>query len=470
MAEKVVVRVPPSPTGKLHIGTARTMLFNYLFAKQHGGTILFRSEDTDTERSKREYEKDIISGLAWLGLAFDIETIYRQSEQTDTYERYIHKLLDGGHAYISKDKILGPNEPDERKPGFRSSEIRSEVIRFRNPNVKITFEDLVHGEITFDTTELKDFVIAKSLHEPLYHLAVVVDDIETGITHVIRGDDHISNTPRHILIQEALGAPRPIYAHIPLILMPDRSKMSKRKHGEAVSVGYYRERGYLPEAIINFLALLGWNPGRTRTNAELTRNHAEKEQEIFSLTELISAFDIKKVQKAGAIFNPEKLDWFNKHYIQKMSPDAQKTFVRNFLPERLRNKNIEPLVPIILDRIEKGSDVAEMAEAGELDYFFEAPLPSRELLLGKTDNKWEKLLKHIDNILELLSNITPAEFTAEKIKDALWDYASEQGRGNVLWPLRVALTGKEKSPDPFTVASIIGKEETISRLNHVKSL
>jgi len=267
----------PSPTGNFHVGGARTALFNFLFAKQNNGKFILRIEDTDKERSKKEFEDDIFESLEWLGLKYD--EFYRQSERGEIYRNYVEKMLNNDSVYEAEDK----------------------VIRFRNPNKKIKFNDLVRGEIEFDTTELKDFVIAKSVDEPLYHLAVVIDDFESGITHVIRGEDHISNTPRQILIQEAIGAPRPLYAHLPLILAQDRSKLSKRKHGESVSLDYYRHKGYSRDAIINYLALLGWNPGT--------------EQEIFTLEELINVFDLGRVHKGGAIFDEKKLAWVNrKHF------------------------------------------------------------------------------------------------------------------------------------------------------------
>lgn len=275
--DKVITRMAPSPTGNFHVGGARTALFNFLFAKKNNGKFILRIEDTDKERSKKEFEDDIFESLEWLGLKHD--EFYRQSERGGVYKSYIEKMLDNGSVYEAEDK----------------------VIRFKNPNKKVKFDDLVRGEIQFDTTELKDFVIAKSIDEPLYHLAVVIDDFESGITHVIRGEDHISNTPRQILIQEAIGAPRPLYAHLPLILAQDRSKLSKRKHGESVSLDYYRNKGYSTEAVINYLALLGWNPGT--------------EQEIFTLDELIKVFDLSKVHKGGAIFDEKKLAWVNrKHF------------------------------------------------------------------------------------------------------------------------------------------------------------
>lgn len=284
MSQKIVTRFPPSPTGPLHIGNVRTALFNYIFAKQKGGDFVVRIEDTDRLRSKKEYEESMLESLKWLGLERDGE-LWHQSERTEVYKSYLNKLIQTNKAYVSTE-----TEGENR-----------EVVRFRNPNKQVVFEDLVRGKVEFDTTELGDFIIAKNLDEPLYHLAVVVDDFEAGITHVIRGEDHISNTPRQILIQEAISVSRPIYAHLPLILASDRSKLSKRKHGESVSLDYYRQKGYSPAAIINYLALLGWNPGT--------------EQEIFTLDELIKVFDFARVHKGGAIFDEKKLAWVNrKHF------------------------------------------------------------------------------------------------------------------------------------------------------------
>ena len=211
---KVVVRIPPSPTGNLHLGTARLALFNYLFAKQHNGKVIFRFEDTDIARNKPEFEVNVIESLQWLGINWDNEKIYKQTERSPEYRVYLEKIIASGHAYISKEVVEEEGQ-------------RAEVIRFKNPNKVITFQDEIRGEITFDTTDLGDFVIAKSLDEPIYHFAVVADDFDMGITHVIRGDDGISNTPRQILIQEAIGAPRPIYAHLPMILGSDKTKLSK---------------------------------------------------------------------------------------------------------------------------------------------------------------------------------------------------------------------------------------------------
>ncbi|MCK5285973.1 MAG: glutamate--tRNA ligase [Candidatus Pacebacteria bacterium] len=434
----VITRLPPSPTGLLHIGTTRTALFNYLFTKQNNGKMLFRLEDTDRERSKEEFEKNIIEGLKWLGLDYDGE-ISRQSEKTELYEKYLEKMIKDGFAY----------EAEENKDGDKK------VIRFKNPNKEIIFQDLVRGEIKFDTTELGDFVIAKSLSDPLYHLAVVVDDFESEVSHVIRGEDGISNTPRQILIQEAIGAKRPIYAHLPLILAPDKSKMSKRFG--AISIDEYKEKGYLQEAIINYLALLGWSP--------------EDEQEIFSLEELIEKFDIKKVHKSGAVFNIEKLNWINKEYIKLMTEADFKIKVLEFLPKEFGNKIKEndklfnKILPIIKERIEKFEDVIIMLEEGDLDYYFEQPEYELEKIFWKDENDLNLLKTRIEKSIQLIESVK--EFSAEKIKESIWDYASEKGRGSILWPIRYALSGKDKSPDPFLLSEVLGQEETIKRLTYV---
>ena len=387
MSKKVVVRFPPSPTGNLHIGTARTLLFNFLFAKKHGGKIIMRFEDTDKERSKKEYEENILEGLKWLGIGYD-EGPLKQSERSAVYQKHLQKMLDDGTAYIS-------SEPEGES---------KDVIRFKNPNKKVKFLDVVRGEIEFDTTELKDFVIAKSLEEPLYHLAVVVDDHEMGITHVIRGEDHISNTPRQILIQEAISAARPVYAHIPLILGLDRSKLSKR-HG-ATAVNEYRNKGYLPEAVVNYLALLGWNPGT--------------DQEIFTTEELIQAFDLDKIQKGGAIFDLKKLDWVNKEHIKRLPLEKQK----ELLLESIKN---EPY----------------MVGEPELD--------SEQIA-------WKKSTK-----AEALTHLEEAKRIIATGKN-LMEYAERVGKGNVLWPVRYALTGALASPDPLTILEILGKEKSLKRL------
>lgn len=293
---KVITRFAPSPTGPLHVGGARTALISYLYAKQTGGRFVLRIEDTDRERSKPEYEKDIREGLDWLGIRPDEE--YRQSDRVAQHTRYLKLLIDKDAAYVSR-------EP--KKDG--GGEIK--VVRFRNPGKRVAWKDMIRGEVSFDTTELKDFVIAKSLSEPLFHLAVVVDDFESKITHIVRGEDHISNTPRQMLIQEAICAPRPEYAHLPLILAADRSKLSKRKHAESASLVHYRTEGILPEAMVNFLALLGWHPSKSDAS------------EVLSFDELLAEFDLGRVQKGGAVFDVQKLRWLNREYEKRRSREKK---------------------------------------------------------------------------------------------------------------------------------------------------
>jgi glutamyl-tRNA synthetase len=430
--QKVVVRIPPSPTGFFHVGRARTALFNYLFAKKHGGKVVFRLEDTDKERSKDEYAEDIVESLKWMGITYD-EGPFKQSERTEVYKNYLHKMVDEGKAYISHE-IEGENR---------------EVVRFKNPNKKITFHDLIRGDITFDTTDLKDFVLARNIDDPLYHLTVVVDDFDMGVTHVIRGDDGISNTPRQILIQEAIGAPRPIYAHVPLILAADKSKLSGR-HG-AVSIREYREKGYLPEALVNFLALLGWNPGT--------------EQEIFSMEELIKTFEIERIQKGGAVFNEVKLKSINKHYIRNLPHGTLLKEISMRVPN-CPEEMLEKIVPIILDRIEILTDIDTMNNAGDLEYFWNTPTVDPVKVVWKNDTP-ENTKLHLIKTEEILKAIDEKDFTIDAIKTVLMPYAEEAGKGNVLWPLRMALSGKDKSPDPFTILAIIGKHESLLRIHKV---
>lgn len=421
----VVTRMAPSPTGKFHIGSARTALFSYLFAKHHEGKFILRIEDTDKERSKPEFEENIVESFKWLGLNHD--EFYRQSERTEIYKEHLKKLIESGDAYISKEE---PKEEGER----------GEVIRFKNPNKKIKFTDVILGEIEIDSTDLKDFVIAKDLETPLYHLTVVVDDGLMSVTHVIRAQEHIANTPRQILIMEALGFQRPIYAHIPLVLAPDKTKLSKR-HG-ATALLDFRDMGYLPEAVINFLAFIGWNPGT--------------DQEIFSLTDLIKEFSLEKVQTGGGVFNTEKLNWFNREYMKKMPEAKVLAEIKKYLD--LPDDMILRALPSIIERISKFNDLSDTTEFG-----FYAAVPEYDgasLIWKKSDR--EKTLEHLEKAKELLSK---SNFeSADGIKVSVWDYAESVGKGDILWPLRYALSGREKSPDPFTLAYIFGKDETLFRI------
>jgi glutamyl-tRNA synthetase len=435
---KIVVRFAPSPTGLFHVGSARVALFNYIFAKQHGGKFILRIEDTDKERSKKEYEEDILNGMKWLGFSYD--ELYRQSERGNVYKKYIEKLISEDKAYVSKEEVKEAGQ-------------RAEVIRFRNPNKKVKFNDLVRGEIEFDTTDLGDFVIAKSFDEPVFHLVVVIDDFEMGVTHIIRGEDHISNTPRHILIQEAIGAPVPIYAHLPLMLAEDRAKLSKRIHGEMTSVKFYEKMGYIPEAFVNFLSMVGWNPGG--------------DVEIMSMSDLIEKFDIGKVQKGGAIFNQQKLLWFNKEYLKRLPEEAIEKEIINRFPENCQDKKIiKKIYSTIVERINVFSDIDKMVADGDIQYFFEQPELSKEMIIWKKGGTLEQAKENLSLVLDILKNASDKDFTLETIKEKLMSLAEEKGKGNVLWPLRVVLSGKEKSPDPFTLLSLLGKAESEKRVQN----
>lgn len=438
---KVITRFPPSPTGLLHMGGVRTALFNFIYARQNNGEMILRFEDTDKERSKKEFEEDILKSLKWLGIEHDNEKIERQSERGEVYRKYLKQLIEEGRAY----------EAEESKGG------EGRVIRFKNPNKEIVFEDIIRGKIKFDTTDLGDFVIARNIENPLYHLTVVVDDFEMGVTHIIRGEDHISNTPRQILIQEAISAPRPTYAHLPLVLATDKSKLSKRKHGEVVSLSYYRERGYLPEAIVNFVALLGWNPG--------------DEREVFSMSELIREFSLKRVQKGGAVFDIEKLKSINKHYIKSLTQEDFLDKILGEIPTDIENlegfsqERFDAIIPLIRERVSNTAEARE--ELLNLSFFFKKPEIEPSELTWK-DTHTDKTKNHLGAIIKSLDSLKNDSFTEKSIRDCVWSYAEEKGRGEVLWPMRYALSGAQKSPDPFTIAEILGKEETLDRFRTAK--
>jgi glutamyl-tRNA synthetase len=437
----VKVRFPPSPTGYCHVGTARMAIINYLFAKRAGGTIVFRSEDTDKERSTREYEEDIKDQLAWLGISWD--EFYRTSELLERHKAAMARLVAEDKAYVSK-------EESKRVPG-----VEVELVRLRNPGKALTFSDVVRGDITFDTTELGDFAIGRAIDDPLYHLAVVVDDAEMGITHVIRGEDHISNTPRQILIQEALGYERPVYAHYPLLLGSDRAKLSKRT-GD-VAVRQYREAGYLPEALLNYIAMLGWTP--------------PSEREIMSLDEMVQEFALEDLHKSGAIFDIEKLRWYNKEYMRTESDEVFATEALRRLKAAIEarggawdERTATRMLPLLRERIEVWGDIATQAAEGEYDFFFVDPVPAKSEIPQKGSDA-ATAARHLAHVHEMLEAAGEEIFEdPERLKNIVWDYASSEGRGEVLWPLRFSLSGRAKSPDPFTIASAIGRERTLSRI------
>lgn len=458
---QVRARFAPSPTGTLHIGGARTALFNYLFAKQQKGEFILRIEDTDKERSRPEYEKDIIESLKWLGLDWDGEIIY-QSKRLEIYEEYLKKLLSQGKIFwcshtedeLEKEKQeqMEKKEPPCHFCAFREGGAKQGILRFKNDaKRKIIFKDLIRGEISFEAGLLGDFSVAKNLKEPLFLFTNSLDDSLTDITHVIRGEDHISNTPKQILILDTLGLRLPEYAHLPLILGKDKSKLSKRD--EATAVFEYKEQGYLSQTLVNFIALLGWHPTH--------------EKEILNKKELIQEFSLERVQKAGAIFDLEKLNWLNKEHIKKADNKILADLVSPFLKQEWQ-KNPEYLEKII--EVEKSRLTVLKDIGNKIDFFFEAPEFEKDLLRWKETQSFEEVKENLNKVYGLLKEIPESDFRREKIEEILMPFAEKKGRGEVLWPLRVALSGRKQSPGPFEIAEVLGEKESLKRIENALSL
>ncbi len=443
--KKVITRFAPSPTGKAHAGSYRTAMYAWLFARHNNGEFILRIEDTDKERNDKESEDDILKAMEWLGLTYD--HFYRQSENLPRHRELLKKLIEEDRAYISTE------------PGKNDPSVMKDIIRLRNPNKVVSFVDHIRGDVSVDTTDLGDFVIARSIDEPLYHLAVVIDDHDEGVTHVVRAEEHIANTPRQILIIEALGWDIPEYAHLPIVLGSDKQKLSKRKG--ALPVTEYAKLGYLPDAVFNSIAMIGWNPAGSGT------------QEIFSREELIKVFDLTKIQKGSAVFNEEKLRWFNKEYIKLLKGNELTQFIRAWLPTvTIDSERFERAVPSLIERIEVGRDLKEMDERGELAYLNEAPhIETISLYLKGEVERKDATRIHLEEIIKILSNIEDNDFTTMSIKSAVEQYSNTiTQKGEVLHPYRYALSGLIKSPDPFTLSYILGKAETLNRLKSAVSL
>ncbi len=453
----------PSPTGYAHIGSARTALFNWLFARHEGGKFVLRIEDTDKERSKKEYEEDLLAGFKWMGMDWD--EFYRQSDRVPIYSKYVKKLFDEGKAFWCRhseeelekerqEQLAGkaiPRHVCEYKTGSKKQNGEEGIIRLavdENSDRKIKFRDLIRGEIEFEEQLLGDFSIAKDIETPLYNFAATVDDHEMEISHVIRGEEHIANTPRQILIQEALGFEMPAYAHLPLLLGTDKSKLSKRNG--AASLDEYKKMGYLPEALANFICLLSFTMPDGR--------------EIVTMKELVGAFDLLKVHKSGAVFDMKKLDWLNGEYIKKLDNEelADKLLTGGWLPEETTKEDIQKVIPLARERIKKLSDISEF------NYFFKEPEYDRGLLVWKNKGPEE-----IKNSLSEVAKII--EEKGMEDKDALRRELDSLGvklgdKGLAYWPLRVALSGLKASPDPVDIAGILGKEKTLERVKRAIEL
>lgn len=479
MDSSMKVRFAPSPTGPLHIGGARSALFNWLLARKFGGTMIVRIEDTDLERSSRESEENILAALNWLGLDWD-EGIkkggengpYRQTERLQTYTEAAHKLLSQGQAYycycteeeveadrracLSKGELpryLGKcrNLTEEERARLES-EGRKKVIRFWVPdNENVVVEDLVRGNVVFESNGIGDYVIVKSDGIPTYNFAVVLDDALMEITHVVRGEEHLSNTPRQLLLYNALGLKPPGFAHVSLILGKDRSKMSKR-HG-ATSIEAYKSQGYLPEALVNFLILLGWSP--------------EGEEEIFSLEELIQRFSLDRVAKNPAVFDTDKLDWINGQYIRKTPveriTDMAIPFLRDagYLQEEVTPDNYEWLKMIVTSVQEKIAYVAQITEHVGIYFNDQIQMESDEAAEILKDEDLNRVMAVFKDKINELEELTP-----ENTKVLLKSLAKELKLGGkkVYMPLRVALTGQTHGPELYYIIPILGRDRILVRL------
>lgn len=428
------VRFAPSPTGYLHIGGVRTALFNYLYARSQQGKFLVRIEDTDRERSKPEFEKEIIDSLKWLGLESD-EPMIRQSQRLDRYRTLAKELVAKGLAY------------EEIKDG-------KTAVKFKMPGKKALFHDLVHDEVEFDTALFDDLVILKSDGYPTYHWACVIDDHDMEITHVIRGDDHLSNTPRQILLFEALGWKAPKYAHLPLILGADGTPLSKR-HG-AVSLSAFKEQGFIPEGIINYLAFLGWG--------------LEGNQEIFTLEELTKKFSLKRINKANARFNYEKLEWLNAQHIKKLSEAEYLKRLNDFYEKpdfkKPAAEKWKKLLLLYRQRIKTLADLKEQA-----GYCFTEAI-QYETQAQEDFLSIKPLKRHLESWIDRVSQLKDDEFEDDK---KLENFTRENAAGwgieakDLIHPLRFALTGKTVSPGLFELMSVLGKDSCIHRvLNFLK--
>ena len=478
------VRFAPSPTGYLHIGGARTALFNWLFARRHGGTFVLRIEDTDAERSSWEMVGGIVDGLRWLGLDWDEgpdvggpHAPYFQSERLDKYRTAAEQLVAAAHAYYcycSPELLKQKRDAAEAAGGGwkydrtccaldagaiarHERDGTPRAIRFKVPDGDTTFDDLVHGPIAFDNGNIEDFVILRSDRQPTYHLSVVVDDMDMEMTHVVRGDDHISNTPKQVLLYQAFGKPLPRFAHVPLILGPDKKRLSKR-HG-ATSVMEYHRLGYLPEAMVNFLALLGWSPGN--------------DQELFTRAELIGAFTLEGISGGNAVFNPEKLDWFNQQHIARLDTEELATRVEPMLREaglwseefngRARGWLLRTL-DLLKPRLKRLSQVVEDGRP-----FFQEAIDRDAVAVSKHLARPE-LRDHLDALRQAFVAAQPFDVTT--LETTLRTLADQRGikAAQLIHATRVAVTGRAASPGLFEVLELLGRERTAARMQEAIAL
>ena len=458
------VRFAPSPTGKLHLGGARTALFNWLFAKKYGGKFLLRIEDTDKLRSKQEFTDQICDSLKWLGLDWDDDIVF-QSSRTELYKNVIKELLEERKAYrcfCSKEKIAEErNQAEQSGTGYFYSgtcrnlddravqeNIKNDIhfsVRISVPEGYTEFNDKIYGNIRVNNKEIDDFIIARTDGSPVYNLVVAIDDNDMNITHIIRGEDHISNTPKQLIIYKALQLPIPEFAHLPMILGPDKKRLSKR-HG-ATGVQEYKDRGYLPEALSNYLVLLGWNPGT--------------EQEVFSPDELIKQFSIERVQKKSAVFDERKLQWMSGQHIYQKSASEILNSIRAYDPDWRKSNDENHLLKVIDLMKERVKSLRDMQDMTSM--FFEDPIEFDEKAMKK---RWkdESVNALISSFEQLLSEIE--NWNTEHIEIALRNLAEIESisAGKIIHPTRLALSGTGSGPSLFDMMELLGKEVCLRRL------
>jgi glutamyl-tRNA synthetase len=470
--KKVVTRFAPSPTGFMHVGGVRTALYAWLWARKNNGIFILRIEDTDKKREVAGSVEQIIASLKWLGVEWDegpdiggVHAPYKQSERLETYKKYAEMLAEKGLAYadpysLEEVEVFRMEAEREKKP-FLYRNHRPEnppiwddgkPLRLKVEVKKYKWHDMVRGEIETGEDAVDDFVLIKSDGYPTYNFAHIIDDILMDVSHIFRADEFISSTPNYLALYEALGIKRPELVTLPPILGAAGTKKLGKRDGAKDILDYMKE-GYLPQAMFNFLALIGWNPG------------GGDNREVMSRDDIIKVFDIKHIQKGGAKFNEEKLDWLNKEHIKKLPPEEIEKNILEWLPEKMRNNKIAPkIIPVILERISKWGDAKDMAERGELDFFFKQPEIDKEKLIYK-NVPLETISNNLKLAIRALEVINDKDFNQENIKEALLANALKLGsRGELLHPVRFALSGLDKSPDPFTIASILGKNETLLRL------
>jgi glutamyl-tRNA synthetase len=467
--KKVVTRFAPSPTGWMHIGGVRTALFAYLWAKRNKGIFILRIEDTDKEREVEGSVEQIIESLKWIGIDWDEgpdiggpHAPYKQSERLDIYKKYGEKLIAKGLAYpdpYTEEDLTNFREKAEIEGrAFLFRDYRPEVfeewdgtkpLRFKVPVVKRTdWHDIVFGDLSAGEEALDDIVLIKSDGYPTYNFAHIIDDIEMNVTHVMRGQEFLPSTPKYLAIYEALEIVPPIFVTMPPILGEGGNKKLSKRDG-AKSVLEFKNEGYSADALFNFLSFLGWNPGG--------------EKEIFTKEELIQIFDIARIQKSGAQFNEEKLDWMNKEHMKNMPFEEFKERAFLYLPDELKKDTI---IHMIRERVAKFEDIATMIDNKELDFFYLKPEIKEEGIIYKNTDI-NVIKNNIKEAIEILEKIDEDSWNKEKLKEALMDLASSKtNRGEVLHPVRYALSGLDKSPDPFIIGEVIGKNETIQRLQN----